>query len=342
MTYGLFKEWLEEFDTAMGLVGRRIALVVDNAPGHGTDDGWLKNITLVRLPPKTTSVSQPLDAGIIRSFKVKYSRHMIRIISHHRAPAGSYQVSVPNNLFWSCFAKAWDDVTETTIRICFAHVPTIPAAMQVELRVPTENTIDSKDKEMESLKQELKALYPGRADAIERQKDYGVLAFIKCCEGKGPTKQVMDAIKTVSKDEKFKTFFLPVEDMKAVYEDQEEHDDDTSDSDYQLEDVVHPAIENPQRFMQRRSGVHEIQPPSPIPSSQESGSPEREPEEEVIQSIEDTLDDIRDEITQDTSLGRFPDTQAKELFYTAAVHIRQELQVMRDLLVLRSPLPESN
>lgn len=97
MTYGLFKEWLEEFDTAMGLVGRRIALVVDNAPGHGTDDGWLKNITLVRLPPKTTSVSQPLDAGIIRSFKVKYSRQMIRVVSHHRKQEGSQNVSVPNN-----------------------------------------------------------------------------------------------------------------------------------------------------------------------------------------------------------------------------------------------------
>ena len=85
---------------------------------------------------------------------------------------------------------------------------------------------------MESLKQELKALYPGRADAIERQRDYGVLAFLKCCEGKGSTQQVMDAIKTVSKDEKFKTFFLPVEDMKVVYEGQEEYGDDTSDPDY--------------------------------------------------------------------------------------------------------------
>ena len=39
MTYELFKEWLEEFDTAMELEGRRIALVMDNVPGHGTDDG---------------------------------------------------------------------------------------------------------------------------------------------------------------------------------------------------------------------------------------------------------------------------------------------------------------
>ncbi|KAI1315845.1 hypothetical protein EDD11_000280 [Mortierella claussenii] len=312
-----------------------------------------KQVTPVKSkgkPPKerttTTTTNQKQHAGIIRSFKVQYSRRMIRVISDHRANrtrAGSSDVSVPNNQFWPCFAKAWDDVTQTTIRNCFAHVPTIPAAMQAVLRVPTEEIKDTRDEEMENLKQELKALYPSRADAIEQQKDYGVLAFLKCCEGKGPTQQIMNAIKTISKDEKFQTFFLPDEEMKVVYEDQEESDGD-SDADYHPEDdAVHPAVDMQQRTMQRRSGLHEMYLPLSIQSSPDSnGSPERESQEEVVQCIEDVLDGYRDDITHSIRPDSFQDTNAAELFcfYSTAVRVRDDLEILRDLLGLRSPLPQ--
>ena len=78
---------------------------------------------------------------------------------------------------------------------------------------------------------------------------------------------------------------------------------------------------SPRSIMQRQSGLHGMELPPPIPLSQESGSPEREPEEEVIHSIEDTLNNVRDDINRDTSLGRLPDAQAKELFNNAAAHI---------------------
>jgi hypothetical protein len=84
MTTELFTTWLLAFDAAMD--GRQIALLMDNAPGHGKEGGLeqqLRNIRLIRLPKNTTSVSQPLDAGIIMSFKVKYSRLMIPVMSYY-------------------------------------------------------------------------------------------------------------------------------------------------------------------------------------------------------------------------------------------------------------------
>jgi hypothetical protein len=38
----------------------------------------LKNVTLRFLPPNTTSKFQPLDLGIIRAFKVRYRKHMLK------------------------------------------------------------------------------------------------------------------------------------------------------------------------------------------------------------------------------------------------------------------------
>ncbi|GBM38546.1 hypothetical protein AVEN_110211-1 [Araneus ventricosus] len=50
---------------------------MDNATSH-PDYLKLKNINLVFLPPNTTSMLQPLDQGIIRSFKVGYRELLLR------------------------------------------------------------------------------------------------------------------------------------------------------------------------------------------------------------------------------------------------------------------------
>ena len=70
MTSIFFEEWLNEWNAELSKVGRKIALVLDNAPCH--PKLTLSNIELVFLPPNTTSHLQPLDQGIIANFKVKY------------------------------------------------------------------------------------------------------------------------------------------------------------------------------------------------------------------------------------------------------------------------------
>ncbi len=76
MTQNIFKLWLTAFDRRMD--GRKVILFLDNYSAHIKDDDLekfniqLKNITLLYLPPNTTSKIQLCDTGIIRTFKAYY------------------------------------------------------------------------------------------------------------------------------------------------------------------------------------------------------------------------------------------------------------------------------
>jgi hypothetical protein len=70
-------------------------MILDNAPSHvvssatvGKSRGFstlkLSNVTLVFLPPNATSVLQPLDQGIIASFKIQYKKKLLWwLLSQH-------------------------------------------------------------------------------------------------------------------------------------------------------------------------------------------------------------------------------------------------------------------
>lgn len=77
MTTDIMSDWLVDLDKRMKKKSRNILLFLDNATSH-PDDLKLKNVKLVFLPPNATSVLQPLDLGIIRSFKVGYRKLLLR------------------------------------------------------------------------------------------------------------------------------------------------------------------------------------------------------------------------------------------------------------------------
>ncbi|EXX53371.1 hypothetical protein RirG_244560 [Rhizophagus irregularis DAOM 197198w] len=56
----------------------KILLLADNAPTHLLDETiQLSNIKVYFLPPNTTAHLQPLDAGIINSFKAQYRKLLV-------------------------------------------------------------------------------------------------------------------------------------------------------------------------------------------------------------------------------------------------------------------------
>jgi hypothetical protein len=73
MTGALFEEWLRSVDVSMRQQGRKIAIVLDNCPAHPacTD---LQNIELIFLPANTTSKTQSMDGGVIKTLKQRYRR----------------------------------------------------------------------------------------------------------------------------------------------------------------------------------------------------------------------------------------------------------------------------
>jgi hypothetical protein len=69
MTADIFKDWLINWDKELN---RNILLLIDNCPAHIIDCINLKHIKVMFLPANTTSIIQPCDQGIIRTFKAYY------------------------------------------------------------------------------------------------------------------------------------------------------------------------------------------------------------------------------------------------------------------------------
>jgi hypothetical protein len=71
MTAIIFQEWVTTFDKIIRIKepARKVLLIIDNAGCHNLNGIELKNVKIKFLPPNTTSRLQPLDAGIIASFK---------------------------------------------------------------------------------------------------------------------------------------------------------------------------------------------------------------------------------------------------------------------------------
>lgn len=64
---------LTKLDNRMKSEGRNILIFLDNAPCHPPAlKGMFSNIRVEFLPKNTTLQTQPLDAGIIKTWKVYY------------------------------------------------------------------------------------------------------------------------------------------------------------------------------------------------------------------------------------------------------------------------------
>ncbi|KAL5487738.1 hypothetical protein ACEPAI_5846 [Sanghuangporus weigelae] len=74
MTGSIFKIFIEDLDAEMRGANRHICLLIDNAPSHIFDPKTLTNVEIMHLEPNMTSHIQPMDAGIIRTFKANHGR----------------------------------------------------------------------------------------------------------------------------------------------------------------------------------------------------------------------------------------------------------------------------
>ena len=123
MTMDIFESWLLDFNRQMKMQNKKVLLLVDNAGGHNITPELIKKLTYVEvffLPPNTTSIIQPCDQGIIRSFKAFYrfllTKFCVRMIEEKE------ELIMPNvkqAIF--LIKEAWDKVSEDTISNCWKH-----------------------------------------------------------------------------------------------------------------------------------------------------------------------------------------------------------------------------
>nr|CAG8687575.1 3549_t:CDS:2 [Entrophospora candida] len=95
--------------------------------GRKTPNINLMNIRLIYIPPNTTAHLQPMDAGIIHSFKAKYKHEYCKYLIRH-FDNGTYnqrdKLNVKEAIYF--IAEAWNDVTETTIQNCWIKTGILP------------------------------------------------------------------------------------------------------------------------------------------------------------------------------------------------------------------------
>lgn len=122
MTQHIYEDWLIDFNRKMSLQNRKVILFIDNASCHVNPEHELSNVKVCYLPPNTTSKLQPLDQGVIKQFKLEYSRRVLRyLIARIDNCNNAFQlvkeVTVSDAVSW--IKSSWENVKTETIKKCF-------------------------------------------------------------------------------------------------------------------------------------------------------------------------------------------------------------------------------
>ncbi|CAB5363548.1 unnamed protein product [Rhizophagus irregularis] len=141
----LFQEWLQEFNYQIGIKHnnkQRVLLLLDNCKSHKIDNLVLENVEVCFLPPNTTSKLQPMDSGIIMSFKKHYRYHHIKWLLE-QVEDGQFIQDLKMNVLQAIqyIIQGWSEVTANTIRNCWNHV-------KILSNTDDERMIDDEDDEL--------------------------------------------------------------------------------------------------------------------------------------------------------------------------------------------------
>ena len=124
MTTDIFKEWLLWFDNKMNADGRKVALLMDNFSAHESafkELGFqLQNTFIIWLPANSTTRYQPLDQGIIYTWKSYWKKqwvlYMMAQFDQGFDPMST--ITILDAIRWAI--AAWDiDLSTETIHNCF-------------------------------------------------------------------------------------------------------------------------------------------------------------------------------------------------------------------------------
>uniref|UniRef100_A0A3P8SAK2 HTH CENPB-type domain-containing protein n=1 Tax=Amphiprion percula TaxID=161767 RepID=A0A3P8SAK2_AMPPE len=135
VTLEIFEDWftnhfVPEVERYCALTGLpfKVLLLLDTAPGHSAHlDDFNPNVRVVYLPPDTTSLLQPMDQGVIASFKAYYLRTTFAMAV--RATEKDKDLTLMN--FWKSYdiltavkniSDSWDEVQQTNLNGMWKNV----------------------------------------------------------------------------------------------------------------------------------------------------------------------------------------------------------------------------
>ncbi|KII70390.1 Tigger transposable element-derived protein 6 [Thelohanellus kitauei] len=128
MTSEVFRKRLTSWDRNLKLKQRKILLLVENCVAHPHLDN-LQNIKLKFLPPKTTSLVQLMDMGVIKNFKTLYSgkflNYILKSIDENLLTSSTTarEISSKFSLLQAIqfVADLWVAIKTTPIQNCFTN-----------------------------------------------------------------------------------------------------------------------------------------------------------------------------------------------------------------------------
>lgn len=123
MTSKIFGEWIKIFDKECIMTRRKILLLLDNCPAHNLKF-TPQNIELCYLPKNSTAITQPLDKGIIKSFKTYYYYFLnTDVISKLNVDEKAEKIFKKYTLRDAMIftSWAWDEITAQTIVNCWRN-----------------------------------------------------------------------------------------------------------------------------------------------------------------------------------------------------------------------------
>ena len=189
MRSGLFEQDLHILGRKMKSDGRKIVTVLDNCPAH--PHVKLENVELAFLPPNKTSRTPPMDAGVIRNFKL----HCRCILASRRLQAAENgHVDFKWSLLDCLLAvkSAWSLITPTTTANCYRNTGFVhgdapsraESSAQVESNPESElrtftniwDVLDSTIGEMPSLQDYIDV--DSQVDCAERITDQEIVAEV--------------------------------------------------------------------------------------------------------------------------------------------------------------------
>jgi hypothetical protein len=81
MTTDIFLDVFTKWNNEMARQNRKILMFIDNCPSHPQQGLNFSNMKVVFLSPNSTSVTQPMDAGVIKCLKGYYRVSLARKLS---------------------------------------------------------------------------------------------------------------------------------------------------------------------------------------------------------------------------------------------------------------------
>ena len=139
-------------------------MIIDNCPAH-PDVPDTSNVTLIFLPPNTTSVSQPMDQGVIKCLKTFYRRRLVKLMIRCLDQGKDLpKISILRGM--ELLSSSWEDVSKETVVNCFRKAK-ISAEDQIDAVEDNDDPFKNLNDDLAELKEKDPSLLPDNFSAEE-------------------------------------------------------------------------------------------------------------------------------------------------------------------------------